>query len=214
MAAFVLDMIINSAASHWVSDLTFVFDVSSDAALVLLCAGLIGPKGDRAAELAEVSRLAVAHRERQIRERLSAAAQASTGPAVMLAALFEGMASEILIVQAVTRFRCILWDVLSVMPDIIVGGGTLDGQQASTSLYNLSQPSRVGECDVFFSHSWHDDRHGKWTELCAWAGEFTRRLKRSPRLWLDKVCVDQKKHPGRFAVFIHIPSRLQSSFDH
>merc|ERR1712232_1352095 len=74
----------------------------------------------------EARAVAVARRERLIRAKLWDAARSTTGPAVMLAALFEGQEPEILFAQAVARFRSILWAVLRNIPEIIVGGGPLD----------------------------------------------------------------------------------------
>ena len=66
----------------------------------------------------------------------------------MLAALFEGQDPEVLIVQAVARFRCISWDTLSGMSEIIVGGGPLDVVGAGpVDLHALSTPCNVGACD-------------------------------------------------------------------
>jgi len=117
--------------------------------------------------------------------KLVEAAQSATGPAVILAAVIEGEDPDVLIARAVARFRCISWVVLFRMPGIIVGGSTLDGQQASAELYKLSGPCSVGECDAFFSHSWHDDSHHKWNALSDWCTEFESTNKRSPRMWLD-----------------------------
>ena len=110
----------------------------------------------------------------------------------MLAALFEGRDPEVLIAQAVARFRCISWDVLSRMPEIVVGGGPLDVVGAGENdLHEQSKPCRVGECDAFFSHSWHDDAHQKFDALRDWCGEFENANQRQPQLWFDKVCIDQ-----------------------
>jgi hypothetical protein len=166
-------------------------DSSFNAILALLFAGLVGPRNDHLAELAEVARLATAHRERQILRTLAEAARSTTGDAVILAALFEAEDPEVLLFQAVARFRSISWDVLARMPEIIVAAGSLDGQQASTDLYSLSEPCRVGECDAFVSHSWHDDAFQKWEALQGWCSDAEVSAERSPRLWLDKVCIDQ-----------------------
>jgi hypothetical protein len=77
------------------------------------------------------------------------------------------------------------------MPEIIVGGGPLDGQQAATELYNFSRPCPIGECHAFFSHSWHDDSRLQWDALNAWCVEFEHARECTPRLWLDRVCIDQ-----------------------
>lgn len=39
--------------------------------------------------------------------------------------------------------------------------------------------------------SWRDDADAKWTELSEWCAAFQRRAGRQPRLWIDKVCLDQ-----------------------
>ncbi len=104
--------------------------------------------GDRTAELAEVGRLAVARRERKIFEKLVETAGSSTAAAVTIAVLFEGKSPEVLIVQAVDRFRCISWDVLFKMPEIIIGGGALDVVGVGRAdLHTASTPCRTGECD-------------------------------------------------------------------
>ena len=73
---------------------------------------------------------------------------------------------------------------LSKRSDIIVGGGTLDGQQADTELYELSKACRVGACDAFFSHSWHDDREAKWNALQAWRNGFKEAHDgKEPNVW-------------------------------
>ena len=131
-----------------------MLDVPSNTAVALLCAGIVGPGGDRAAELAEVAILVAARRKRQIHEKIVKAVNSRSGPAVTLASLFEGVDPDILIAQAVDRFRCIPWEVLSVMPEIIVGGGPLDVVGAGAKdLHTLATPCRIGGCDAFFSHS-------------------------------------------------------------
>ena len=92
--------------------------------------------------------------------------------------------------QAVARFRCISWDALSRRPEIIIGGGPLDVVGAGKAdLHTLATPCRVGECDAFFSHSWHDNPQLKYDELTRWCVDFEQATTHSPRLWLDKVCI-------------------------
>ena len=59
-------------------------------------------------------------------------------------------------------------------------------------LFNKSEPAALGDCDCFFSHSWRDNGPSKWNALDDWAASFTSRHGRSPKLWLDKACIDQK----------------------
>jgi len=191
--AFLVVNVSPSATTRWIFECSVVLDVPLDVALALLCAGLIGPEGDREAELADMGRLAVVRRERLILEKLTEVLQASTGPALTFAGLFEGQRPETLVLQAVVRFRCISWDVLATMSDIVIGGGPLDQIGAGRSdQHTRSTPCRVGECDAFFSHSWHDDARQKWSALTHWCTAFEHTNQRSPRLWLDKVCIDQK----------------------
>ena len=79
--------------AHWLIEISILLDLPFDAGLALLFAGLVGPKGDRAAELAEIGRLAAARKERRILDKLALAAKSATGPALALAALFEGVDS-------------------------------------------------------------------------------------------------------------------------
>ena len=79
------------------------------------------------------------------------------------------------------------------MPEVILGGGPLDVVGAGrTDLHTVSMPCHIGDCDAFFSHSWHDNAHQKWDALGIWCTGFEDAYKRSPRIWLDKVCIDQK----------------------
>jgi hypothetical protein len=94
--------------------------------------------------------------------------------------------------EAVSRFRCIPWNTLSKMPELIIEGGTLDGKQVVSELYGHSVPCRIGECSAFLSHSWHDNGQQKFDALSEWSEDFENENKVSPTLWLDKVCIDQK----------------------
>lgn len=60
---------------RWAFQISVILDVPFDAGLVLLSAGLVGPDGDRAGELAAVGRLVRERRERQIFETLVEAAR-------------------------------------------------------------------------------------------------------------------------------------------
>ena len=41
------------------------------------------------------------------------------------------------------------------------------------------------------SHSWRDNGEWKWAALTVWCDEFEAIHGRPPRLWLDKLCIDQ-----------------------
>ena len=169
-----------------------VFDAFFNLAVVLCCAGLIGPAVGFEDRLAEIGALVQQARERQLLEKMTAIAKTTTGPALTLAALFEDADPDDLIIKAIKRFRCISWTVLRTNSWIIKGGGPLDVVgPAATALYLLSQPCGIQQCDVFLSHSWHDDSNLKWEALERWCDAFEENHNRPPTLWLDKVCIDQ-----------------------
>ena len=60
-----------------------------------------------------------------------------------------------------------------------------------TTGYGLSGRCQLSQCDAFFSHSWHDPREEKWRALSQWCREFEAQHARAPRLWFDKVCINQ-----------------------
>lgn len=173
-----------------VYEVSVLLDVPFDVGLALVCAGLVGPGGTRSAELLEIRQLAVKSRVRAVKDKLTGFTHTASGPAVVLAALFEGLEPEDLVRNAKNRFRCISWDTLCLRRDIMERG-TLDGQETSADLYSLSVPCAIGECDAFLSHSWHDDPESKWDALCQWCESFKDMHQRSPQLWLDKVCINQ-----------------------
>jgi len=55
-----------------------------------------------------------------------------------------------------------------------------------------SRPALIGEIDAFVSHSWHDDPQMKWDALQTWCNAFRAQHGRSPKLWLDYCCIDQR----------------------
>jgi hypothetical protein len=66
-------------------------------------------------------------REREVYDALRDAAKGVSGPSVMLAALFEGVAPTTLLENAVKKFRCVSWDVLKEhCESMIVEGEVLD----------------------------------------------------------------------------------------
>jgi hypothetical protein len=146
---------------------------------------------NRAALTETVSEPSVVKRERRISQCLVRTGFEALGPAPSLAGLFIGEQPEALVAKAMARFRCISWDVLKLKPEVITGGGSLDGKRASFSLQKLTEPCRLGDCDAFLSHSWHDDGKLKWNALKSWCENFESTHQRPPLLWLDKVCIDQ-----------------------
>jgi len=138
------------------------------------------------------SSAAVERRQRQILETLKEAARALSGPSLLLAALFQDTEPDALLDAAVRRFRCISWDVLRMCSDIITEGAILaEAGPGDRALYDLSEACRLSMCDFFWSHSWSDDGNLKWAAISTWCEQFRETHSRAPKLWLDKVCIDQ-----------------------
>eukprot|EP00927_Polykrikos_kofoidii_P002465 TRINITY_DN1097_c0_g1_i8.p1 TRINITY_DN1097_c0_g1~~TRINITY_DN1097_c0_g1_i8.p1 ORF type:complete len:297 (+),score=36.78 TRINITY_DN1097_c0_g1_i8:39-893(+) len=133
-----------------------------------------------------------ARRRRQIQNCLTHPVGCSVEEAAVIGALMEGLGPDMVLAAGIRRFRCIRWEALAKRPEIIIGGAPLDGcGPAPKTLYSLSESCQLGDCDVFLSHSWHDCSVLKWEALTWWCEEFKEANGRFPRLWLDKVCVDQ-----------------------
>lgn len=140
----------------------------------------------------EVTDMSQERKRHQILATMRNASEALQGPACTLAALFEGVDAESLLDIAISRFRCISWDVLKKHPELIVDAAPLDGTVAAND-YHLSRPCKLASCDAFWSHSWHDDGSLKWKELRTWCEEFMlNNGGRAPNIWFDRVCVDQR----------------------
>eukprot|EP00931_Biecheleriopsis_adriatica_P034087 TRINITY_DN19725_c0_g1_i3.p1 TRINITY_DN19725_c0_g1~~TRINITY_DN19725_c0_g1_i3.p1 ORF type:complete len:278 (+),score=28.27 TRINITY_DN19725_c0_g1_i3:368-1201(+) len=60
-----------------------------------------------------------------------------------------------------------------------------------TDWLRLTRPCNLGDCDVFLSHSWHDDADLKWAALESWCDWFQAQHGRTPTIWLDLACIDQ-----------------------
>eukprot|EP00931_Biecheleriopsis_adriatica_P020490 TRINITY_DN13679_c0_g2_i15.p1 TRINITY_DN13679_c0_g2~~TRINITY_DN13679_c0_g2_i15.p1 ORF type:complete len:638 (+),score=71.08 TRINITY_DN13679_c0_g2_i15:82-1995(+) len=190
-----------NSSEHWIlaEALLYLFDLVVNILAVGTLSGLWGPvRGSSAeAELLLTVQTAAERRAQIVQERLSSAIGARAGNAATLAALIGRKDPSKLISEAIQRFRCISWDVLAMNPTLILGDTKpeqhpqLDGAVAATELYELSHPCQLSECDVFLSHSWHDDKDAKWAELSRWCEDFRLDHGRSPTLWLDKVCINQ-----------------------
>eukprot|EP00929_Paragymnodinium_shiwhaense_P058638 TRINITY_DN29371_c0_g1_i3.p1 TRINITY_DN29371_c0_g1~~TRINITY_DN29371_c0_g1_i3.p1 ORF type:complete len:574 (+),score=52.61 TRINITY_DN29371_c0_g1_i3:680-2401(+) len=193
VAVFVLTLLPASSSVWplWLLSFTIFLDAFSDAVCALAFAGMLVSSIDSENDLRVSGELVEAARQRQVLQALTEAARAVTGPSVTLAALFEGREPEELLHAAVARFRSISWETLRQYPDLIKGGGTLDGLTAAAKLYELSEPCQLSECDAFLSHSWHDDGERKWQALTEWCTVFSDECGRPPRLWFDKVCINQ-----------------------
>merc|ERR1712048_1520742 len=84
-----------------------------------------------------------------------------------------------------SRFRGICLSKLSV-EHLTDSSCVLD-----SNLYESSQACKLGGCDAFISHSWHDDIASKWEALQSWRSQFVEVHGREPVVWFDKCCLDQ-----------------------
>jgi len=113
--------------------------------------------------------------------------------AATIAALAGDKDPEELMDAAILRFRCISWDVLKHRSDVICDGGSLDkgGSRAEQNLAGLAEKCDIAACDTFLSHAWPDAADLKWNALFDWCEDFREGHGRAPKIWLDKVCIDQ-----------------------
>jgi hypothetical protein len=57
---------------------------------------------------------------------------------------------------------------------------------SDSGLFERTCAVPLGACDVFLSHSWHDDGVAKWAALRSWASDFAaQHANRLPSVWLD-----------------------------
>jgi len=173
----------------WSYEIFLALDLATDAYLAVVVVGGLSSAIEQ--DFKAVGELVKAARRRQVLTILTEAADALTGPSVTLAALMQGRDPAQLLELATKRFRCVSWVTLRSHSYLITGGGALDGTTARTSLYKLSEPCKLAECDAFLSHSWHDHGVQKWEALEDWCETFSAVNGRGPRLWFDKLCVDQ-----------------------
>jgi hypothetical protein len=120
----------------------------------------------------------------QSRIRRWADGAGASSAAASLACLIGSMDPKEAMDQAKARFRYVSLEKLAFED--------LSDNTPDPALH-LEQARLVkfGRCDAFISHSWHDDPDAKWAALQAWRASFVQERGREPRLWIDKVCIDQ-----------------------
>lgn len=59
------------------------------------------------------------------------------------------------------------------------------------NLFRRSSPAKLRHCDAFVTHSWKDDAPAKWEAMQRWRENFVEKNGREPRIWMDKMCIDQ-----------------------
>jgi len=112
-------------------------------------------------------------------------AQSAKASAAGIGGLISGCAPREVISLASGRFRSVLISDLSLL--------MLADNSPNPAFFDLSSLVRSGQCDAFVSHSWQDDPASKWAALQDWCVSHSVRTHQEPRLWIDKVCIDQSK---------------------
>eukprot|EP00928_Gymnodinium_smaydae_P043381 TRINITY_DN29075_c0_g1_i1.p1 TRINITY_DN29075_c0_g1~~TRINITY_DN29075_c0_g1_i1.p1 ORF type:complete len:519 (+),score=77.31 TRINITY_DN29075_c0_g1_i1:126-1682(+) len=107
----------------------------------------------------------------------------ATAAAAGIASLIGNRPMEIVQKQARARFRCIRLSSIRF--------SELADNSPVPELFLRSSTTRLGFCDAFVSHSWHDNADAKWRALQGWRREFLWNNGREPLVWLDKCCIDQ-----------------------
>jgi hypothetical protein len=81
------------------------------------------------------------------------------------------------------NFKCLQFDKMTA--------ASFDASTDAEGLSKLAEHARLGDVDVFISHSFHDPAKAKWDALSKWAAEFGQLEGRKPTMWRDKFCIDQ-----------------------
>lgn len=115
--------------------------------------------------------------------RLATKGEERQAAAVAVAALMGRYSVTQVLKLAKASFAGISFDVLSAR-DFAKVDVANSSKESMDALRRKIVLRPLGEVDVFFSHSWHDDADAKWRNLAQWAGEFTEAHQRPPMLWL------------------------------
>jgi hypothetical protein len=183
-----------SGTLHMLAVCAFTVDMLTNIVASGLISGILSGGGDSldGSKLTVVAGCIHVQNRRKIERQLTSIAGASTGSALTIAYFMDGVPPATILREAESRFRCISWEALAARSDIIIGGRPLNViGPGRNDLYSLSEPCNLGDCDMFVSHSWHDDGQKKWDALRSWCDSFVRAQGYLPRLWIDKVCICQ-----------------------
>merc|ERR1740139_1173863 len=90
--------------------------------------------------------------------------RAAVSGAASIACLIGPCRPSEAISQAKHRFKSISADK--------VGVSTFADNNPDVTHGSFAQPCILGQCDVFLSHSWHDDGMAKWRALQNWRAAF------------------------------------------
>ncbi|EOD10648.1 hypothetical protein EMIHUDRAFT_465198 [Emiliania huxleyi CCMP1516] len=92
------------------------------------------------------------------------------------------------VIDAVSRFKAVRLSALSTA----VLGDSAASEDERALLDSHAEQASLGGVDAFISHSWGDDAEAKYRAIEQWSQAFAQAHGRTPLLWLDKACVDQR----------------------
>jgi len=110
-------------------------------------------------------------------------AKSANRAAASIAGLVGACGAKEVLAEAQARFKSLQLKDLSL--------STLLSNAPDPSLAWSTVPTRLGDCDAFVSHSWHDCAATKWRSMQCWREAFLQVNGREPTIWFDKCCIDQ-----------------------
>ena len=120
--------------------------------------------------------------------------------AMTLSRLIGGISTATAADIATRSFRSVTFDNLSAdrafpktLDPIHVTDVESTHREPKASSASITMPTLLGSCDAFVSHSHCENHSHKWAALAQWCEEFQAVRNRSPRLWLDTLCLDEKQ---------------------
>eukprot|EP00930_Biecheleria_cincta_P028430 TRINITY_DN19844_c0_g1_i2.p1 TRINITY_DN19844_c0_g1~~TRINITY_DN19844_c0_g1_i2.p1 ORF type:complete len:551 (-),score=78.50 TRINITY_DN19844_c0_g1_i2:270-1922(-) len=125
-----------------------------------------------------------ANRERTLTWIQSVVVADEVRAASLIASLTSNLQIPLLVQHAVAHFRAVRFSSLCEMD--------FATNVCHRDLSRLSTSSKLGQVDIFLSHSWHDPAATKWSALSRWAQKFHEANGEDPTVWLDKACIDQQ----------------------
>jgi len=146
-----LQVLLPGIVSSAMFEIIFACDSVANILCALIVSGIIGGFREMDRDLATVGLMVHTRWKRQIMQEVRNAGLPAQGPAMVLSGICDGESPEVILANGINRFRCISWDVLYTMPDVITSGGPLDGGRAAQDLYQLTKPCRLACCDAFLS---------------------------------------------------------------
>jgi len=112
-------------------------------------------------------------------------AHGATAGAAGIASLVGNCSPRKALIESALRFRAIS------LGDLPFESFQISSIGESGRLFEQAFNIKLGTCDAFISHSWHDNPHVKWEALQQWRSDFIVKNRREPVVWFDKASIDQ-----------------------